>query len=200
MHGVMRELQAQDIVRGGRRRSPYHVSGVDVLDRGGGADLLKVLDDSALQVGADLSETLVTRSVEPDTRRVEQVLAGAFGHNDDAVALLSDARLNVAQQAVWAFELEGHLGDEAHIHTARRHRRVSRDETRVTAHEVHYTHAVRIRNGLVAGGEDGACRLLDCGAKAEGCIEKRDVIVNRLRHVRDDHLGLASDKLFGKGA
>ena len=88
------------------------------------------------------------------------LLPRALRDDDDAVALLREARLDVAEEPRLARELEGDLRHEAHVHAARGDGRVRRDEARVAPHQRDDADAVGIGDRLVARHVDGARRLL----------------------------------------
>src|SRR5512143_3519827 len=130
VYGIMAHQQAQGGVVRVRGLTPDNVTGVYVLEVDLHAGLLEMLLDAVTEKGPDIAVLDIARGV-PLTRRLEELLAGAFGNDDHRVSPPPEPFFQGGKQAI---ERERDLGYETEVHLAVHQRGEGGDETRVAAH------------------------------------------------------------------
>ena len=173
------------------------VGGVDVLDRNVFLAGLEVLEDTVLEVLADVLLEDVAGSVAT-LFAFHELLAGAFGDDDNGVALAGgEAALEGREEAMLAVNGEGLLGDEAEVHNGVGEGGVSGDEARVAAHELDEADTIVGAKRLGVGGADGGNGGGHGGLKPEGAANEVEVVVDGLRNADDGNLQATAAALVG---
>jgi hypothetical protein len=130
------------------------------------------------QPGPDVGESRVAGRVRA-VSRCQQVLAGAFGDDDDRVVASSQALLEHVEHAAVAGQREGHFRDEAQVDVGPGQGGGGGDEAGVAAHQLHEADAVPGAARFGVRGADGAGGGLDGGGEPEAALDPIHVVVDR---------------------
>ena len=152
----------------------------------------EVVDDLLLQQQPDVLVQQVARGIARGLRRVEQVLSGPFGHDDQGVAPVEDPLSQGGQEPALAVQGEGDLGDQREVDLLAGQRRDGGDEARVAAHHLHQADAVDGAPGFDVGAAEDLVGLLDGRHQPERLLAIGDVVVDRLGDADDGDLESAA--------
>ena len=128
MHGVLSQMEAEDGIHAVGGGAADVVAGVKILDSALDVPLLEVVDDGILQEDTDIVVELVARLVQNGLGLLEELLSCALGHHNNSMVLLRKAFLQGGQEALFAIQGEGDLGNQAEIDKGVGKARVCRDE------------------------------------------------------------------------
>ena len=122
---------------------------------------------------------------------LHQVLPRAFGHDHNGVPPPRQPILETREEPVLALELKRNFRNKHIVHAILGQRREGRDETRITAHQLHEADAVGITLRLAMRAADGAHRLGKRGLEAEALVHELEIVVDRLGDADDTDLEVA---------
>mmetsp|Transcript_65385 Transcript_65385/g.153906 ORF Transcript_65385/g.153906 Transcript_65385/m.153906 type:complete len:372 (-) Transcript_65385:229-1344(-) len=181
MHSHLAKHGAVGAVEGVGRNRANHVRWIDVLDGERQTEGLESRGDGVFQPWAHVSQNLVATCI-CSTGALDQRITAALCHDDDRMALRAHQVLRVLENLL---QVNVHLWNKANVHVPRSQGCVHRNESAMAAHKFDKANAVGVATCLHVRGIYSLGRLRAGSVKAEGLVDHRNVVVDRLGHAND---------------